>query len=146
MGGMKALDLEYHHNKAIELNETAYYPAWYKGDRVAASRVEAWEFMVGGGAGFNHLNGRYTAADPAGKTPDNAQVLSALRNLKDFIHSFDFLKMHADKSFVITEVPARSLSSSISQPGQQYALYQHHSKIEDRNHYYIVTPEVNRRL
>ena len=140
MGGMKALDLEYHHNKAIELNETAYYPAWYKGDRVAASRVEAWEFMVGGGAGFNHLNGRYTAADPAGKTPDNAQILSALRNLKDFIHSFDFLKMHADKSFVATAVPPGAYRRSISQPGQQYALYQHHSKIEDRNHYYIVTP------
>jgi len=140
MGGMKALDLEYHHNKAIELNETAYYPVWYKGDRVAASRVEAWEFMVGGGAGFNHLNGRYTVADPAGKTPDNAEVLNTLRNLKDFIHSFDFLKMHADKSFVITEVPQGVYRRGISQPGQQYALYQHHSKIEDRNHYYIVTP------
>ena len=33
MGGMKALDIEYGHNKAIELNETAYYPVWYKGDR-----------------------------------------------------------------------------------------------------------------
>lgn len=140
MGGMKALDLEYHHNKAIEFNETAYYPAWYKGDRVAASRVEAWEFMVGGGAGFNHLNGRYTAANPAGKTPDNAQVLTALRNLKDFIQSFDFLKMRADKSFVISEVPSGAYRRGISEPGHQYALYQHHSKIEDRNHYYIVTP------
>jgi hypothetical protein len=41
-------------HKPIELNETFYYPGWYKGDKVAASRVEAWEFMVGGGAGFNH--------------------------------------------------------------------------------------------
>jgi hypothetical protein len=32
-----------------------YYPIWYAGDKVAASRVEAWEFVVGGGAGFNHL-------------------------------------------------------------------------------------------
>ena len=139
MGGMKALDKEYHHNKAIELNETAYYPAWYKGDRVAASRVEAWEFMVGGGAGFNHLNGRYTVADPAGKTPDNAQILTALKNLKDFIHSFDFINMRRDHSFVVSEVPAGVFRRSMSQPGKQYAVYQHHSKLEDRNHYYIVT-------
>ena len=140
MGGMRALDYEYGQNKAIELNETAYYPVWYKGDVVAASRVEAWEFMVGGGAGFNHLNGRYTVEDPAGKTPDNAQVLAALRNLKNFIHSFDFLKMHLDKTFIVSGVPSGAHCRLISQIGEQYALYLHHSKLEERNHYYIATP------
>lgn len=37
--------------RLIELNETAYYPFWYTGDREAASRVEAWDFVVGGIAG-----------------------------------------------------------------------------------------------
>ena len=82
MGGMQALNYLYGRNKPIEFNETAYYPFWYKGDKVGASRAEAWEFMVGGGASFNHLNSRFTAADPAGKTPDNEQILSALRNLR----------------------------------------------------------------
>ena len=140
MGGMKALDYEYGHNKVIELNETAYYPVWYKGDQVAASRVEAWEFMVGGGASFNQLNGRFTAEDPAGKTPDNAQVLAALRNLKAFITSFEFLKMRPDKTFIVSEVPKGAYRRSISEPGEQYALYQHYSKLEERNHFYIVTP------
>ena len=140
MGGMKALDYEYGHNKAIELNETAYYPAWYQGDKLGASRVEAWEFMVGGGASFNHLNGRYTVQDPAGKTPDNAQVLTALRNLKNFIFSVDFLKMRPDKTFITSDVPKGAYRRSMSLPGQQYVLYQHHSKLEERNHYYIVTP------
>ncbi len=94
MGGMKGLDYEYGYKKPIELNETPYYPFQYRvGDAVAASRVEAWEFIVGGGASFNHLNARYTAEDSAGNTSDNAQVLSALRNLKNFIYSFDFVKM-----------------------------------------------------
>ena len=44
-GGMQLLDAEYGHNKPIELNETAYYPIWYKGDILGASRVEAWEFI-----------------------------------------------------------------------------------------------------
>ncbi len=87
MGGMKALDLEYQHNKPIELNETDWYPVWYKGDVVADSRVEAWQFIVGGGGSFNHLNGRYTVDDPAGNTPDNAQVLGAVRNLREFMYT-----------------------------------------------------------
>jgi hypothetical protein len=137
---MKGLDFEYHHNKPIELNETAYYPMWYKGDAVAASRVEAWEFMVGGGASFNHLNARFTAEDPAGKTPDNAQVLTALQKLRDFLYSFDFVKMRADKSFVVSGIPQGAYCRGISQPGEQYALYHHHSELEERNHFYIVTP------
>ena len=70
MGGMKGLDYEFGHNKPIEFNETPYYPFQYrKGDAVAASRVEAWEFIVGGGASFNHLNSLYTIENPAGRLP-----------------------------------------------------------------------------
>ena len=69
VGGMRALDLKYGHNKPIDFNETNYYPIWYKGDKVADSRVEAWEFIVGGGSSFNHLNGLFTVQYPAGNTP-----------------------------------------------------------------------------
>jgi hypothetical protein len=141
MGGMKGLDYEYGYNKPIELNETPYYPFQYrKGDAVAASRVEAWEFIVGGGASFNHLNNRYTAEDPAGSTPDNAQVLSALRNLKNFIYSFDFVKMRADKSFVVSGVSQGAYCRGISQPGEQYALYLHHSALDENYEYYVTKP------
>ena len=142
MGGMKGLDYEYGHNKPIEFNETPYYPFQYhKGDAVAASRVEAWEFIVGGGASFNHLNARYTIEDPAGKTPDNAQILGALRSLKNFIYSFDFVKMGPDKNFVVSGIPGGTYCRGISQPGEQYALYHHHSVLEDSNkEYYVVTP------
>jgi hypothetical protein len=142
MGGIKGLDYEYGHNKPIEFNETPYYPFQYRrGDAVAASRVEAWEFIVGGGASFNHLNSRYTIEDAAGNTPDNAQILSALRNLKNFIYSFDFIKMHPDKTFVVSGIPSGAYCRGISEPGQQYALYHHHSVMEEPNkEYYVVTP------
>jgi hypothetical protein len=140
LGGIRALDYEYGHNKAIELNETAWYPTWYKGDIVAASRVEAWEFVVGGGAGFNQLNGRFVPGDPAGRTPDNAQVMGALRNLRQFMYSFDFLKMHPGKSFVANGLPGGVYCRGMSEEGEQYALYHHHSELEPRNHFYIVTP------
>jgi hypothetical protein len=143
MGGMKGLDLEYGHNKPIEFNETAWYPDWYTGDAIADSRVEAWEFIVGGGGSFNHLNGRYTAEDPAGKTPDNAQIVGALKNLRDFMSSFDFLNMSPGQSFVVDGLPTGVYCRGISQPGQQYALYHHHSQRDkgpDKENSYIVTP------
>ncbi len=143
MGGMKGLDYEYGYNKPIEMNETSFYPFWYQeGDPILDSRVEAWEFIVGGGASFNQLNSLYTVEDPAGNTPDNAQVLSALRNLKDFIYSFDFVKMRADKSFVVSGVPEGVYCRGISEPGEQYALYLHHSRLDPAPDmtYYIATP------
>ena len=141
MGGMKGLDYEYGHNKPIEFNETSYYPIQYrKGDAIAASRVEAWEFIVGGGASFNHLNSRYTVEDPAGKTPDNALVLNTLRNLKNFMYSFDFVTMFPDKNFVVSGIPGGTYCRGISQPGEQYALYHHHSLLDDSKDYYVATP------
>jgi len=141
MGGMQGLDFEYRYNKPIEMNETQFYPFWYqKGDPVLDSRVEAWEFIVGGGASFNQLNSLFTAENPAGKTPDNAQILGALRNLKDFIYSFDFVKMRADKSFVVGGVPPGVYCRGISQPGEQYALYLHHSDLDVDGEYYIANP------
>ena len=135
------LDYEYHYNKPIEMNETPYYPFQYgESDPVLDSRVEAWEFMVGGGAGFNHLNSRYTVEDPVGNTPDNAQVLGALRNLKNFIYSFDFIQMRADKSFVVSGVPEGAYCRGMSQRGEQYALYFHHSRLAPDLMYYIAMP------
>ena len=139
MGGMRALDYLYGRNKPIEFNETAYYPFWYKGDKVGASRAEAWEFMVGGGASFNHLNGVFTVENPSGKTPDNIQILGALQNLKEFIHSFDFLKMHPDISFVRDGIPSGTYCRGMSEAGRQYALYHHHSTGGYGN-MYTVTP------
>ena len=148
MGGLKGLDYEYSHNKPIEENETTWYPPdfsliraefSYKGDKIADSRVEAWEFMVGGGASFNQLNGIFTPADPGGKTPDNAQLLGALQKLKKFLESFDFISMHPDKKFVISGVPAGAHCRAISEPGYQYAVYLHHSEGGNGGNY-VATP------
>jgi hypothetical protein len=141
MGGMKGLDYEYHYNKPIEMNETQYYPFQYReGDPVLNSRVEAWEFIVGGGASFNQLNSRYTVEDPAGNTRDNLEVLGALRNLRNFIYSFDFIKMRADKSFVVSGVPKGAYCRGMSEAGGQYALYLHHSQLAPSLMYYIAIP------
>jgi hypothetical protein len=138
MGGLQGLDREYRHNKPIEQNETNYYPL-YQGDKVGASRVEAWEFMVGGGAGFNQLNGLFTPDDPAGNTPENAKLLGALRSLKTFLESFTFENMVPDRGFVVSGFDRETHYRGLSQYGKQYALYIHHSEGGD-GHAYTVTP------
>jgi hypothetical protein len=137
MGGMRALDYKYDLGKPIELNETDWYPWGYKGDKIADSRVEAWEFIVGGGAGFNHLNGLFTPQNPAGKSPENDQLLAGLEHLRSFLYSFDFLKMQPDKDFVVSGLTdSHTYHRAISEPGKQYALYIHHSS-ERRGSYTV---------
>lgn len=139
MGGLKGLDTRYGANKPIELNETDYYPVNYRGDKIADSRVEAWEFMVGGGAGFNQLNGLFTVENPSGRSPDNERLFQALASLRAFLTGFDFLRMKPDKSFV-AEGPAKGVYwRALAEPGRQYALYLHHSS-EKRTGSYEVTP------
>ncbi|MHB1357243.1 MAG: hypothetical protein ACYCZF_14845 [Anaerolineae bacterium] len=131
MGGMSALNHKYHLNKPIDLNETNYYPLWYIGDRVAASRVEAWEFILGGGSSFNQLNGAFTVANPSGDTLENKRVLGGLQSLAGFINSLDFVKMKQDRTSVRGGIPAGTFNRLISEPGQQYALYIHHSRYDN---------------
>ncbi len=139
MGGLKGLNYEYGHNKPIELNETDYYPVWYGegNDKISASRVEAWEFIVGGGAGFNQLNGLYTTADPAGLTEDNRLLCTSLSKLKQFMNSFDFVKMKPDRDFVVHGIPEEAFFRCLSEPGRQYALYMHHSTRKGESYYFI---------
>lgn len=144
-GGILALDDKYHFNKPIEFNETDYYPMGYK-DPVADSRVEGWEFIVGGGAGFNHLNGRFTAENPRGDTPDNIKVLSSLKNLAVFINSVDFTEMSPDRQLIVpNSLTDYAFWRAISLPGKQYALYLHHSFLE-YNSYAVRPGKYNTRM
>lgn len=127
MGGIRGLDVKYGVNKPIELNETDYYPLNYRGDKIADSRVEAWEFIVGGGAAFNQLNGLFTVENPAGKHPDDEKMFAALRHLGEFMGSFEFTKMHPDKPFVAGGLGKDAYYRVLSEPGRQYAVYIHHS-------------------
>ena len=136
IGGLQALDREFRHNKPIEQNETNYYPL-YKGDKVGASRVEAWEFMVGGGAGFNQLNGLFTPDDPSGDTPENAQLLGALHSLKAFLESFRFVDMVPDHGFVVSGFEPHTHYRGLSEFGKQYAMYIHHSDGGDGSAYVV---------
>ena len=121
--GIANLDKEYIHNKPMVLIETAYYP-YYDGDKIAASRVEAWEFLVGGGAAFMQLNGLYSTFNSGAAGTENSKLLSQLKILKNFMNSFDFFDMQPGhhlpgwwSSFRIL------LHVQLAKPGEQYAFY-----------------------
>lgn len=124
--GIANLDKEYIHNKPMVLIETCYYPH-YKGDKLSASRVEAWEFMLGGGAAFMHLNGLYSTFNPGAGGTENGKILKQLRILKNFMYSLQFINMRQDTSMIAGGLPEGSFVRAISEPGKQYAMYIHHS-------------------
>ncbi len=129
IGGLPALYSCYDANKPIEMNETVSAlstPNYYEKDVVASSRLEAWEFIVGGGAAFNQLNACFTAPNPSGDHPDNHAILNGLRNLRSFIESFDFAKMKRDGGTIQAIMPGGSVNG-ISEAGKQYVFYVHHS-------------------
>ncbi|MCL2472698.1 MAG: hypothetical protein FWF26_03375 [Treponema sp.] len=129
VGGVPALDNCYCYNKPIELNETAYVGSWIKEDKndlCGISRLEAWEFMVGGGAGFNQLNGYFLCSNPSGENPTNRKLLAGLRNLRIFLEGFDFIKMTRDR-LTVCKCSIGAKINVISEKGRQYAMYIHHS-------------------
>jgi len=140
VGGVPALDNCYCYNKPIELNETAYVGSWLKEsthDLVAVSRIEAWEFMVGGGAGFNQLNGYFVPSNPSGESEMNRKLLAGLCYLRTFLEGFDFVKMTRDKE-TVKAISGGGVVNLISEKGEQYAIYIHHSfPVLDCGAYYV---------
>jgi hypothetical protein len=125
--GIANLDEEYNHNKPMVLIETSYYP-YYDGDKIAASRVEAWEFLAGGGAAFMQLNGLYSTFNPGAGGTENSKILRQLKVLKDFMTGLNYVRMKQDTNFIADKVPGGAFARAISEPGKQYAFYIHHSK------------------
>ena len=74
------------------------------------------------------------------RTGHAPQNLGALRNLRDFLYTFDFVKMRADKNFVVSGVPQGVYCRGMNQPGEQYALYLHHSRLAPNLMSYIAMP------
>ena len=140
VGGVPALGSLYCYDKPIELNETAYVGSWIREDThdvLAISRLEAWEFMVSGGAGFNQLNGYYQVSNPSGENDANRKVLAGLKNLRTFLESFDFVKMTRDAA-TVKNMSVGGAVNAISEAGRQYAIYIHHSFPNlDSSSYYL---------
>ncbi len=121
-----AVTLNYALNTVIGDNETGF-----KGTADAHYRMEAWEFILAGGALYNHLDYSFTAGHEDGTFQYPAQqpgggnpsFRKQMKLLKDFIHRFDFLKMKPDRDAIRDPLPKDARCQILAEPGRQYAAY-----------------------
>lgn len=120
--------MNWHLRRPIGDNETGF-----RGTNDAPYRTEAWDFILAGGALFNHLDYSFTvghedgtfqypATQPGGGNPTLRQQF---RILRDFIHGFDFVRMTPDNSVLPGGVPAGWTVRALADSGRAYAIYLH---------------------
>ncbi|MGE5426442.1 MAG: hypothetical protein ACM3O8_01025, partial [Methylococcaceae bacterium] len=112
--------------KAIGLDETGFMP-----HNDLNYRSQAWKFMLAGGALYNNLDYSFTVGSEDGThaidagTPGwgGTQYRAQLKVLKDFMESFNFIKMKPDNS--ILQVMKGNITSFqvLAETGRQYAIY-----------------------
>jgi PA14 domain-containing protein len=118
--------LNYALNKAIGDNETGF-----RGTNDLPYRVEAWEFILSGGALYNNLDYSfvaghedgafvYPATQPGGGNP---AFRKQIKVLKDFIHGFDIVRMKPLPSVVTNRAFAGAASHILAESGRAYAVY-----------------------
>ncbi len=96
-------------------------------------RIEAWDFLMAGGAIFDHLDYSFTTDHEDGTarivapTPGGggSGFRSQMRILKGFIEGFNFVKMTPDAKAIARVVPEATSARTLSEPGQAYAIYLH---------------------
>jgi len=116
-----AVAMNYGLDKVIGLNETGF-----KGTGDDYYRNEAWEFILAGGAIYNHLDFSFTAETPDGtfllpdSTPGGGSLplRRQIAILKRFIESFDFIRMAPDPGVVEGDE-----EYTLAEPGKQYAVF-----------------------
>lgn len=118
--------LNYELNKVIGDNETGF-----KGTNDTHYRMEAWQFLLAGGALYNNLDYSfvaghedgtfvYPANQPGGGNPVFRRQMAVLSR---FINGFDFVRMKPDTTVIRGGLPDKANAYALVEPGKQYAIY-----------------------
>ncbi|MGC8832911.1 MAG: hypothetical protein ACP5R4_02565 [Armatimonadota bacterium] len=118
--------LNYHLNRVIAFDETGF-----KGIQDRPYRTDGWEFIIAGGGVYNNLDYSFTTShekgtfvlpnsQPGGGGPE---LRKQLKILKDFISSFDFIRMKPDNSVIKGGVPSGAKARALVEHGRAYAIY-----------------------
>lgn len=120
-----AVGMNAHLNRVIGENETGF-----KGTGDTHYRMEGWEFILAGGAIFSHLDYSFAAGHEDGRFPyppsqpggGGEAFRTQMEVLKEFIGSFDFVRMKPDNS-IVRGTPPQARAKALAEAGRQYALY-----------------------
>src|SRR5690606_23602013 len=118
--------LNYYLNRVIGENETGF-----KGTGDEYYRREAWEFILAGGALFNHLDYSFAVGfeDGTFEYPDtqpgggSANLRRQFAILKRFIESFEFVRMRPDNTVIRDGIPREGRAHVLADAGRAYAAY-----------------------
>jgi hypothetical protein len=113
-------------NKAVGLDETGFMP-----HNDYNYRSQAWHFMLAGGALYNNLDYSFTVGNEDGTHAIDAgtpgwggpQYRAQLKILKDFMESFNFIKMKPDNSILQVVRGNITAYQVLAENGKQYAIY-----------------------
>ena len=120
----KAVTENYGLNKVIGDDETGF-----AGSEPKPYRLEGWDFIIAGGAVFDNLDYSFTVGHENGTAKINAPgsggpvLHKQLEILKDFINSFNFIRMKPDNSVIKGGVPDKATARALVQAGRAYAIY-----------------------
>jgi len=120
-----AVAQNYQLNKAIGDDETGFAGE----DRVKPYRLEAWDFIVAGGAVYSNLDYSFTVGHEQGDAPINApggggpELRRQLQILQEFLQGFDFVRMKPEDGVVKTKLPKGTTARVLGESGQAYAVY-----------------------
>jgi hypothetical protein len=121
-----AVALNYDLNRVIGDNETGF-----RGTGDAPYRMEAWDFIVAGGALFNNLDYSFTAGQedgtfslPASQPGGGGPTLRRqLRFLGQFMRRFDLVHLEPQPALIVGGVPDGMTARVLGQPGKDYIVY-----------------------
>jgi hypothetical protein len=111
-------------NKAIADDETGF-----AGSDPKPYRLEAWDFVIAGGAVFDNLDYSFTVGHEDGTAKIDAPggggavLHRQLEILRDFITGFNFLRMKPDNSVIKNGVPKGATARALVEKGRAYAIY-----------------------
>ena len=112
--------------KIIGLDETGFMP-----HQDIHYRSQAWKFLLAGGAIYNNLDYSFAVGSEDGTHPIDAGTpgwghpgyRKQLKIMKEFIESFDFIRMKPDNSILQLNNGKSTEFQVLAETGKQYAIY-----------------------
>jgi len=109
----------------------AYDETGFRGTGDAVYRTHAWQFLLAGGAVFDHLDYSFTADTEDGSAPvtpptpggGGRAMRRQLQTLRQFMDGFQFIRMKPESNDVVTTRAPGVTFRVLSEPGKQYAIY-----------------------
>jgi hypothetical protein len=123
-GAEALLDDQYSRGRILGLDETDT-------DTALQTRLEAWMFLIGGGAIYGGLDGHdavYSPADPSGDNALGNAMRMAVRNIGSYRGQLHIVALRRDLSWVTGGIPTGATLQAGSAPDHQYVAYLHHGQ------------------